>query len=108
MIIFKESPKKRNSPQEATPVGLDDVIGLAGFSKYVITGSKLYIGNFDLGGIGKLVQGPGSVSPLDISLVVNKTVIVSIPYRAVKAIRMRQLNVLFQMDDGTIIEFMKN
>ena len=108
MIILKEASKQQNSLQEATPVSLNDVIGLGGFSKYVITGSKLYIGNFHLGGTGKLVQGPGSVSPLDISLVVNKTVVVSIPYKDVKTIGMRRVNVLFQLNDGTTIEFMRS
>ena len=97
MIILREASKKRIPLQEAaaTAVGLEDVIGTSGFTAYAITGPKL-------------VQGPGSVSKLDLSLVSRNQTQVSFPVNSIKSIGIRSLNVLFWLKDGTVVEFLRH
>ena len=109
MIITKENSKKQKpSMQEA--ISLEDVIGLDGFNGYMIHGPKFYIDNYHSRGTpsrGKLVLGPGSVSPQDISLVSNGTTILSFASKDIKGIGVKKLNVMFFLRDGTSIEFFR-
>jgi hypothetical protein len=108
MIILKEDSKKQAPLQEGlSPVSLEDVIGLGGFNGYTIHGPKLYVENFFITGATSLVQGPGSSSPQDVSLIANKRAIVSFPIKEIKSIGMRRLNVAFYLSDRTVIEFIR-
>jgi hypothetical protein len=108
MIILKEDSKKQAPLQEGlSPVTLEDVIGLGGFNGYTIHGPKLYVEDFNVLGGSRLVQGPGSISPQDVSLVVKNRAVVSFPIKEIQSIGMRRLNVAFYLIGGTIAEFIR-
>jgi hypothetical protein len=88
-------------------VTLEDVIGLSGFNGYAITGPRLYSENLNGFEKGTLVKGPGSVSPQDVSLVVNIRAVIAFPIKDIKSIKVQRLTVFFSLNDGTIIEFVR-
>jgi hypothetical protein len=106
MVIVTE--KKTSSLREDTQVSLDDVIGLSGFSGYNILGN-IYAESLYVTGAGSLVQGPGMMTPQDVSLVIKKRAIVSFPIKDIRSIALSTKgNVRFYTKNGIVIEFMKN
>jgi hypothetical protein len=108
MVIVKENAKSKSSLKEG--FSLEDVIGLGGFKGYTIGRQHyLYVDNSNdskMNG-GTLVQGPGSISSQDVNLVYQRQAVVSFPIKNIKSIRMRGLNVLFYLNDGMEIEFIR-
>ena len=106
MVIVKENTSVKSSLKES--FSLEDIVGLGGFDGYTIRGPNIYVENYKgiLGG-SSIVQGPGSVTPQDISLIHKKRAIVSIPIKDIHSIGMRNLNVILYLKDKTVIEFIR-